>query len=35
VLGEAAEAYLLRYVELFRSQPGRSINAVAYVTAVK
>jgi ubiquinone/menaquinone biosynthesis C-methylase UbiE len=35
VLGDAAEAYLTRYVELFRSQPGRSINAVAYVTAMR
>ena len=35
VLGDEADAYLDRYVELIRSQPGRSVNAAAYVTAIK
>ena len=35
VLGDEANAYLDRYIELMRSQPGRSLNAAAYVTAMK
>jgi hypothetical protein len=35
VLGDGADVFLARYVDLLRAQPGRNVNAAAYVTAVK
>jgi ubiquinone/menaquinone biosynthesis C-methylase UbiE len=35
VLGDAADDFLARYVELLRSQPGTQLTAVAYITAVR
>jgi ubiquinone/menaquinone biosynthesis C-methylase UbiE len=35
VLGAAADAYLARYIEVLRAQPGRRLDAGAYVTARK